>query len=151
MKDFDPSKPTDKSCRKLPHWQQDGSTYFITFRLHDSIPRGKFDEWNEERLRWLRSRDIDPDIPLDEIIQLLSPDQKKAYYATFWTSYHNMLDNCYGSCVLREPQNARIVAGALRFFQGERYQLGNFIIMPNHVHLLVSPSQELLLNYLEIF
>jgi len=51
MKDFDPDQETNKSLRKLPHWKQDQCTYFITFRLADSIPAGKFAEWNEERQR----------------------------------------------------------------------------------------------------
>ncbi|MBK1831779.1 transposase [Verrucomicrobiaceae bacterium R5-34] len=141
MKDYDPGEETETSRRKLPHWQQPGCSYFITFRLHDSIPKGKFDEWNEERLRWLRSRKLDSNLPLDQILEQLTPEQKKTYYATFWKGYHSMLDACYGSCPLRDPVNAQIVADALVFFHEERYQLGDFIIMPNHVHVLVTPFQ----------
>ena len=28
----------------LPHWRQDGATYFVTFRLHDSLPQAKLRE-----------------------------------------------------------------------------------------------------------
>lgn len=139
MKDYDPGDETAKTRRKLPHWEQAGCTYFITFRLHDSIPADKFAVWNEERERWLRSRKLDPSRPLDECLEKLDPEQRKTYYETFWKSYHGMLDNCHGSCLLRDPENAKIVADALLFFDGERCAMGDFVVMPNHVHLLVAP------------
>ena len=30
--------------RHLPHWRQPGATYFVTFRLHDSLPQCKLRE-----------------------------------------------------------------------------------------------------------
>ena len=30
--------------RHLPHWRQDGATYFVTFRLADSLPQMKLRE-----------------------------------------------------------------------------------------------------------
>ena len=38
---------------RLPHWEQDGCTYFITFRLADSLPQRLLDGWKEERRIWL--------------------------------------------------------------------------------------------------
>ena len=38
----------------LPHWQQNGATYFITFRLADSVPTHLRTQWEEERATWLR-------------------------------------------------------------------------------------------------
>lgn len=142
MKDFDPGEETEKSSRKLPHWEQNKCTYFITFRLADSIPAGKFAEWNEERHRWLRSRKLDPSLPLDENLEKLDSKQKKIYYETFWKNYHDLLDNCHGSCMLRNPANSKIAADALLFFDNKRYILGDFVVMPNHVHLLVTPYSD---------
>lgn len=42
------------------------------------------------------------------------------------------------ACVLRHPKLRQIVIDALRFFDAQRYTLGDFVVMPNHVHLLVS-------------
>mgnify|MGYP002639951750 CR=1 FL=1 len=139
MKDYDSSKDTNKPERRLPHWTQDNCTYFITFRLHDSIPKNKLEAWNEERQRWLRSQNIEEALPLGDILASLDPKQKKTYYETFWKGYHDMLDNCYGSCILRDSRNAQTIANALLFFDNERYDLGDFIVMPNHVHLLITP------------
>jgi len=43
-----------------------------------------------------------------------------------------------------------IVAKSLHHFDGERYELTDFVIMPNHVHLLVAfPDEEALLKQCE--
>ena len=38
--------------------------------------------------------------------------------------------------MLREPALSQIVAESLRFFDGDRYVMRSFVVMPNHVHLL---------------
>jgi type I restriction enzyme R subunit len=35
--------------------------------------------------------------------------------------------------------NAKIVADALGHFDGKRYQVASFVVMPNHVHVLFRP------------
>lgn len=44
-----------------------------------------------------------------------------------------------GSCVLRQPALAQIVQEALLFFEGQRYLLSAWCVMPNHVHVVVTP------------
>jgi hypothetical protein len=39
-----------KTGNRLPHWQQDKATYFLTFRLADSVPVSQLDEWREEKI-----------------------------------------------------------------------------------------------------
>jgi primosomal protein N' (replication factor Y) len=51
------------------------------------------------------------------------------------------LDQGYGSCALRRPEISRLVESALRHFDADRYQLGDFVVMPNHVHVLVRPGE----------
>lgn len=41
--------------------------------------------------------------------------------------------------MLRDLANADILHGALRFFAGQRYTLDEYVVMPNHVHVLVKP------------
>jgi hypothetical protein len=52
------------------------------------------------------------------------------------------LDRGHGACVLKEPEVTEIVDGALHHFDGERYWLGSYVIMPNHVHVLVRPIMQ---------
>ena len=47
------------------------------------------------------------------------------------------LDKRQGACVLRRPELSKIVADSLLYFDGIRYHMGDFVVMPNHVHLLV--------------
>ena len=47
------------------------------------------------------------------------------------------LDKGLGACVMREPEISTIVADSLFHFDSDRYHLGDFVVMPNHVHLIV--------------
>ncbi len=53
MKPFDPNKPVRQTRRNLPHWEQAGCTYFVPWRLADSLPATKLDEWKQARTRRL--------------------------------------------------------------------------------------------------
>ncbi len=53
------------------------------------------------------------------------------------------LDAGYDACYLRDPGCARIIADALHFFDGERYDLASFVVMPNHVLLQLRGDTEL--------
>ena len=109
---------------KLPHWHQDGKYVFVTFRLADSIPQNKLLEYKEEKEMWLKRHPR----PWDADIQ-------QEYDQKFGKTIDKWLDNNYGSCVLRSEKNRKIVEDALHFFDGKRYHLKAFVVMPNHVHL----------------
>jgi len=47
-----------------------------------------------------------------------------------------------GSCILKNPEAANLVQDSLTFFEGERYFLSAWCIMPNHVHIVASPLGE---------
>ena len=49
-----PDKPITVYQRHLPHWRQDGATYFVTFRLADSLPQSKLDELAALKEAWGR-------------------------------------------------------------------------------------------------
>ena len=52
------------------------------------------------------------------------------------------LDSGYGSCFLRDQRLAEIVEVALLHFDGHRYALHAWCVMPNHVHTLFTPTIE---------
>ena len=122
---FNPYKEIRFTENLLPHWQQNGSTYFITFRLADSIPTSLRTRLEEERQEWLR---FHPE-PWD-------PDTEQEYHKRFTVAIERWLDAGHGSCVLRQNGCARIVDGALRHFDGDRLALISSVVMPNHVHAL---------------
>jgi len=51
-----------------------------------------------------------------------------------------------GSCVLKDPRIAAIVQDSLTYFEGRRYYLSAWCIMPNHVHVITSPIEGRLLG-----
>lgn len=124
----------------LPHWRQDSCTYFVTFRLADSLPAPIIRELAEERRRWLKAHGIPPDAP-DWKRQLadLPIEKRREFEKRIGAQLNEQLDKGCGSCLLREPAIAEIVAGGLNHFHGERLWTGDYVIMPNHVHALLTP------------
>jgi REP element-mobilizing transposase RayT len=119
--DFDFFRPDDSIgyvSGNLPHWRQEGVTYFITFRLADSLPQSKLHELRQE------------------IEATVSADKRKAELIK---RMERSLDAGYGSCVLANPVAKSTVEGAFRFFDRDRYWLDEFVVMPNHVHVIVAP------------
>jgi REP element-mobilizing transposase RayT len=60
------------------------------------------------------------------------------YHNRFTTRWHESLDASHGASVLCQPEIADIVANSLLHFDGDRYEMLDFVIMPNHVHLLAT-------------
>jgi REP element-mobilizing transposase RayT len=133
---FDPRGEFHSYQGNLPHWRQPGSTYFVTFRLGDSLPAEKLRALSEERHLWLKARGLESEAELST----LSPAEQAQYRKHFDHCFHQWLDQGFGGCVLRQTAIAEIVATALLYFDGDRYSLDAFVIMPNHVHAVVRPS-----------
>jgi type I restriction enzyme R subunit len=134
--------------RDLPHWAQAGTIAFITWRTWDSIPKPVYVEWLRLRADWLRQHRIDPDDKKwrEQISALSRPDQL-LYRQLLAERWESALDECHGACVLRQPALAKVVADSLLHFDGDRYVVTDFVVMPNHVHLLVAfPSPEMMLT-----
>jgi REP element-mobilizing transposase RayT len=51
------------------------------------------------------------------------------------------LDAGHGSCVLQEPEVAACVVDTWHHFDGERYRLLEWVVMPNHCHALIEPLE----------
>lgn len=122
---------------KLPHWYKAGATYFVTFRLADSLPKKKVEELKKDREMWkIRIKDK----------KELSREDWNLYNRLFNDRVEEWLHSGYGSCLLKKKENAEIMAKTLRFFDGERYNLDEWVIMPNHIHVLVRPKEGFHLN-----
>jgi carbamoylphosphate synthase large subunit/REP element-mobilizing transposase RayT len=126
----DPRAPVIQTRRRLPHWEQQGATFFITFRLADAVPQKLLRQWKEELETW---RKFHPE-PWDA-------STKYEYQKRFHDAREAWLDQGHGECILRRPQIAATIANSLRHFDGDRYALDSFVVMPNHVHVLVRPHE----------
>jgi putative transposase len=131
--------------RNLPHWRVEGATYFVTFRLADSIPESIVHRWRDEDEHWLRAHGIEPAWRQSEpdrfraALLSVPKDERSAHERKQARRFLVELDQCHGACLLRESAARDVAASALRFFHGQRVWLGDFVLMPNHVHLLVQP------------
>ena len=96
----------------LPHLKAEGGIYFVTFRLADSLPQSALEELKE--------------IP------------KEARYKAIEAH----LDAGHGDCLLSNPKIAQLIMHTLKTFDGERYVLHDWVVMPNHVHLVIEPRGE---------
>lgn len=101
----------------LPHFDGPELIQHVTFHLADGLPRKVVDRLESEILSMpVGKRDVERRIRVEA-----------------W------IDSGYGSCILREPPVAALVQKALQFFDGKRYRLLAWVVMPNHVHVLFQP------------
>ncbi len=92
----------------LPHFHLPNAIHSVTFRLADSLPAA---------------------IVAQLHAHLDTPEGRE--------QYEDALDTCRGACLLGDPVAAEIVVAALRHFDGDRYRLLAWCVMPNHVHVVV--------------
>ena len=128
---FRPEEPVADLAGNLPHWRQESVTYFVTFRLADSLPQVKLEEWLRERDAWLASHPK----PWNDAT-------RNAYHKQFTVKIEKWLDARYGSCILARKTVRDVVGDALHHFDGQRDRLDAWVVMPNHVHVLVTPSAD---------
>jgi putative transposase len=121
----------------LPHWYQPGVTYFVTFRTDDSVPHELQVAWHRRREEWLRRHQIEPKNANWKALLHQTPEREHRFHSEFTQEFMRYLDRGYGACALRETRLARMVYDARLHFDGDRYSMGDFVVMPNHVHLLV--------------
>lgn len=117
----------------LPHVKREGASYFVTFRLADSLPKEvlmKFEAEKAQRLRQLHAA-TKRGQPTDDSEEKINRD--------FRRKFERYLDNSHGACHLRRPGVAELVANAIRHFEGQRYLLSDWVVMPNHVHVVLWP------------
>lgn len=63
----------------------------------------------------------------------------KALSKEVMVRFEKWLDQGAGECRLRRKDGWTQVSNAMHFFDGDRYELGCFVVMPNHAHVVVKP------------
>jgi REP element-mobilizing transposase RayT len=122
--------------KNLPHWRQQGVTYFVTSRLADSLPAPVLNQWYQRRTAWLVSFGLkDP-----SGLASLPEEAQHEYHRLFTAHLHELLDNGYGSCCLKRARASELLANLLIRGHPTEYELDAWVIMPNHFHALVTPQ-----------
>lgn len=101
----------------LPHFESTDKLQHVTYHLADSLPKGVVERLEAELKR-------------------LSPEKQDAERRKRVEAW---IDAGHGCCVLREPAIASLVQNSFLRFDGERYRLLAWVVMPNHVHVLFQP------------
>ncbi|HMD30319.1 MAG TPA: transposase [Candidatus Acidoferrales bacterium] len=123
--------PSVRSRGYLPHWETANAIYFVTFRLADSLPRELVFQLRRERQAIENASQTGTSTAADTArLHKLRTILKKA---------ERCLDDGLGECRMRDPGIAQTVADAIRHFEGKRYRLMAWCVMPNHVHVVFSP------------
>jgi putative transposase len=128
FKPFDVHAPIKVYRRRLPHWRQEGATYFVTIHTNDSLPKTALEDLQWLRVSWMKEH---PEPHATEELKQLS--QILAARTDQW------LDQAYGSTLFRDLKCRTILYNALLHFHGTSITLGAFVVMPNHVHAVVRP------------
>jgi len=131
---FSPTSNHDITKRyrgRPPHWESHNATYFVTFRLADSLPADVLDTYRFERQNII--------ITAQQMNRPLSPAETLRLEQLFDDRIQDHLDRGYGECHLAKPEIAELIANSLRHFHPMRYDLAAWCVMPNHVHVLFRP------------
>ena len=99
----------------LPHLDAARAIQHVTFHLADSLPRDALARMQAE-------------------VDLLPEDRRVRERRR---RIHDLLDSGHGACLLKRPDCAGVVQDALLFGDGDRYRLLAWVVMPNHVHVLI--------------
>ncbi|NCD34508.1 MAG: hypothetical protein EOL87_13975 [Spartobacteria bacterium] len=129
--------------RHLPHWRQKGATYFVTFRLADSIPWHVLEQWKEERIVWNRAWGLNDELSEQEYRARYSeiPETiRKVHERDLIRKPLQILDHGYGDCIFRFEEHRKSLQQALHYYDLNKIQCGDFVVMPNHVHWIVMPT-----------
>jgi putative transposase len=123
--------------RNLPHWRQPGATYFLTFRLNDSLPDAVVQEHKREQEEW-RAR-IAQELQTKACISEPTAEEFEAFQLRWYRKMETVMDEGHGSCALKNPRARDLVVNALLHFHANRYEMHGFVVMPNHVYCVVRP------------
>ncbi len=116
---------------RLPHLKEKGGTYFVTFRLANSLPEKVVENYRLEREEIVKRA--------ESAGRELTPDEVKRLAGLHSERIDSYLDAGHGKCWLKRPEIGGMVANALGHFNGERYDLHAWVVMPNHVHVVLTP------------
>jgi len=122
--------------RRLPHWQPEGQVFFITSRLFGSLPASAI-----ERLRFERERLEKEPERKGELLRQRALRQAKRMFGLLDEALAAEAERPEASSPqwLRDSKVAVLVRDAIHHREGNLWQVHRYVVMPNHLHLLIEP------------
>ena len=74
-----------------------------------------------------------------QAIKPLAREDRRLFERHFVGKFFEFLNRGHGKCILRTPEIGGLLAEALLYFNSQRLDTGDFVVMPNHVHVLMTP------------
>lgn len=102
----------------IPHFEAGERAQFLTFRLYDSLPQDIIAKWREETTK------------LGDAGKMI-----------FRKNVEKYLDKGFGACFLQDERIAKLTQDSLIFYHEKKYLLTAWVIMPNHIHFLTTPLE----------
>jgi len=135
------SKLEKRTSTFLPHWRIPGATYAVTFRVKDSLPVSVIKEYEQKK-----------SILLEQIAQEKlragsrdATDSLRKLHAEIQALTESVIEPALHAADGPQPLADSAIAGmmveALKHFDGDRYDLLAWSVMPNHVHALLTPRE----------
>ncbi len=117
----------------MPHFQPLGYTYFVTFRLANSLPAHVVSELMDEH-----------ETEIKKMAVIDNKKEKAEKYSEAQLNYFEKFDSLldkYNSSEnwLKRNEIAKVVFDAIMFYDKKKYDLIAFTVMPNHVHVVFKP------------
>ncbi len=109
----------------------EGATYAVVFRLADSVPEEVSEKWRFQRQDIVKRA--------EQQKRPLTHNEQIELQRLYSEKIESFLDAGHGECLLKDAVVAEIMDNALKHFDGERYELIAWVIMPNHVHVIFRP------------
>ena len=116
----------------LPHLKREGAAYFVTFRLAGTLPQSVLIQFKAERAAIIATAEA--------ARRPLTWHEQEELFRWYSARVDKYLDSGRGDCWLKRPDIAELVAQALQFHAGQRFDLHAWAIMPNHVHAVLRPQ-----------
>ena len=104
----------------IPHFDGGEVPQFFTFRLFDSLPQSVVEKRRE-----------------------VTANQGEEGKIIFRKNVEKYLDKGYGECFLKDERVAKLTEDSLLFHHEKKYRLTAWVIMPNHIHFLATPLENI--------
>ena len=116
---------------RIAHWEVNGAIYHVAIHLADSVPTAQLAEWRETRQYYMSLRETRNGS--------LTDDEVAALRRVYDEKVEKFLSAGHGCCALRSSEVAESVREILEKRHTSDYDLHLWTIMPNHLHVIVSP------------
>ena len=119
----------------LPHFQQPGQAYFITWILKDAVPQKAFSNYTSQLQNLKNQLELFKQEKKDEKQISELRDQYQLVRKKYFNSYDDLLArNRTDSIDLTKADNLKVIIEALKFLENVKLKTYAYSIMPNHVH-----------------